>query len=104
MFEKLKGKHKEKTMLQQSIDDRIELLSYSLEEPDKDEKAIENLERLTKVKAELEPKRPKINPNTVISLAATVGLGIITIKHEQFNVITSKFWNSVTNMLPKFKQ
>ena len=90
-------------MLQESIDDRITLLSYSLDDPDEDKDAIENLKKLVEVKAELEPKRPKINPNTVLQLAATVGLGIVTLKHEELHVITSKFWNTVTNMLPKFK-
>lgn len=100
---KLFKKHKEKTVLQESIDDRITLLAYSLDDPDEDKDAIENLSKLVEVQDKLEPKRPKINPNTVISLAATVGLGIVTLKHEEIHVITSKFWNTVTNMLPKFK-
>lgn len=103
MFEKLKRKKAEKTELDKALEVRIDNLSVSSGDTAEDAKAIENLERLTKVKGELEPKRPKVNPNVVLQLAATVGLGVATLHYEKLQVVTSKVFGMVTNNLPKFK-
>lgn len=103
MFEKLKRKKAEKTELDKALEVRIEGLSVSSGNVDEDKQAIENIERLTKVKGELEPRRPKINPNVVLQLGATVGLGLATLHYEKLQVVTSKVFGMVTNNLPKFK-
>lgn len=102
MFGKSK-KEIEKTDLDDALEVRIKNLSITSGTPEEDRVAVENLERLTKVKAELEPKRQKINPNIVLQLGATVGLGLLTLHYEKLQVVTSKVWGTVSNMLPKFK-
>lgn len=103
MFGKFKRKKVEKTELEKAIDVRIANLSVTSGSPEDDKVAVENLEKLAKIEAEREPKRPKLNPNVVLQLAATVGLGVATLHYEKLQVVTSKVWGVVANNLPKFK-
>lgn len=98
-----KKKKVEKTDLEKAIDERIANLSVTSGNPDKDKTAVENLETLTKIEAERQPKRPKINPNVVLQLAGTVGLGLVTLHYEKLQVVTSQVFGMVKNNLPKFK-
>ena len=94
-------KKKEKTELQKQIDERISKLNNTKDDAEKDKEAIDNLEKLTKVQQEIEPRFAKINPNVIISgLVTLVGIGV-TLKHEKLEVITSKAWSLIPKILNK---
>lgn len=107
MLEKAKKffrrKPKEKSKLDEVIDDRIALLDYSLVDYDADEDAqqIRSLKELVEVKSELEPKKQKVDKLKVAGVAAPFLLGIITLVWEERHVITSKVWNGVSPKFPK---
>ena len=86
-------KNKEKTELEKQIDQRIDNLWNTADDADKDEKAVENLKKL--IDARSEYMGTKINPNTIISAVASIGGIVLVLKHEKFEVITSKAWTLI---------
>lgn len=86
-------KKKEKTELEKQIDERIKNLDDTVDDVDKDEKAVENLKKLIDAKAEYEGI--KINPNVVISAIVSIGGIAMVLKHEKLDVITSKAWTLI---------
>lgn len=86
-------KNKEKSELEKQIDERIDNLGDTADDVDKDEKAVENLKKL--IDARSEYMGTKINPNTIISAAASIGGIVLVLKHEKFEVITSKAWTLI---------
>ena len=87
------NKTKEKSELEKQIDERIANLGKTKEDAEKDEQAVENLKKLIDAKSEYEGS--KINPNTVISAMASIGGIVLVLKHEKFDVITSKAWTLI---------
>lgn len=86
-------KNKEKSELEKQIDERIDNLGDTADDVDKDEKAVENLKKL--IDARSEYMGAKINPNTIISAVASIGGIVLVLKHEKFEVITSKAWTLI---------
>ncbi|WP_300899424.1 hypothetical protein [Turicimonas muris] len=97
MFGKLRKK--EKTELDKAIEVRISNLSITSGSPEDDEKSVENLKKLTEVKAELEKPKNPINPNTFIAGGFTLVTALVMLYYEKSDVITSK----VMSILPKPK-
>lgn len=88
MFNKI-GK-REKTALDREIDEAIANLSVISKESDGYEKAVDNLKKLTDIKAELEKPKNPVNPNTIIAGTFTLVTALIMLNYEKTDVITSK--------------
>jgi hypothetical protein len=85
MFTKLK---KKPTPIEIEIDELIKQLAHHRNTPVEYAKIMNEVERLHKLKAQDAPKR--VSPDTALVTAAhLIGIAVI-VRHEQFNIITSK--------------
>lgn len=85
----LSKKAKEKTPLEMIIEERIETLK--IQDPETDTEKIENLERLVGIRESLKDEpRYKIDPNVILTVGGNLLLGLAILRHEQFNVISTK--------------
>lgn len=97
MFEKFKRK-KEKSELDKAIDERIENLDAG-SDPDKDKKSIENVKELVDIKTELEGRKERISPNTVLAgIFSLVSIGGIVV-YENRHVFTT----AAKSFIPKMR-
>lgn len=87
-------KKKEKSELENQIDERIKKLDSS-NNPEQDKQRIDNLKELIDAKTEYEGPRHTINPNTIISAVASIGGIVLVLQHEKFDVVTSKAWSLI---------
>lgn len=109
-----KRKSKEKSFIDEAIENRTVVLrseesALSLDDNEIDEiKSIveideirtKNLERLVETNEKLKPKHwwNKIDPNTIFIIAGNLVLTLVITKHEDLNIITSKakqFWINI---------
>lgn len=89
MFEVFK-KHKEKTELDEAIDNRIEDLKDLDDDSAEDTTKIKNLKDLVEAKEKLYGPKHKLNPNTVLSAVVTAGGIAAILVYEKTGVVTSK--------------
>lgn len=93
IFKKL-GRNK--SVLEQQIDKRVEQLDLTIGDTDEDAKEIQNIKDLVECKAELEGHKFELNWNTIISgLFGIFGIALL-ISHERDGVLSSR----VTQVIP----
>ena len=99
MFERFKLKKQEKSELDKQIEKRIEDLNGSFGKTDLDSDRIDNVKELVDIKTQLEGRKEKINPNTVLAAAASVGSVVAIMIYENRHVFTS----AAKNFIPKLR-
>ena len=99
MFERFKLKKQEKSELDKQIEKRIEGLEKSFGKTDLDSERIDNVKELVDIKTQLEGRREKINPNTVLAAVASVGSVVAIMIYENRHVFTT----AAKNFIPKLK-
>lgn len=97
MFERFKRK-KEKSELDKAIEERIDNLDAN-SNPEDDEKQIENVKELVRIKTELEGHKERISPNTILTgVFSLVSVGAIMV-YENRHVFTS----AAKSFIPKLR-
>lgn len=92
-------KKKEKSKLDEAIEERISQLDSTIADPEEDQRVIDNLKELSDIKVQIEGAAHTINPNTIISAAGSlVGIALI-LNYERLGVVASK----ALGFIPKFK-
>lgn len=99
MFEKIKLRKKEKSKLDEQIEKRIEGLEDSLDETEADAAKIKNVEDLVNIKTQLEGRKEKISPNTVLAGVFSLGSVVAIMIYENRHVFTT----AAKNFIPKLR-
>lgn len=99
MFEKIKLKKKEKSELDKQIEKRIEGLEDSYGKTDLDNDRINNVKELVEIKTQLEGRKEKISPNTVLAGVFSLGSIVSIIVYENRHVFTT----AAKNFIPKLR-
>ena len=99
MFERFKLKKQEKSELDKQIEKRIEGLNDSLGKTELDSDRIDNVKELVEIKTQLEGRKEKISPNTVVAAVASVGSVVAIMIYENRHVFTS----AAKNFIPKLR-
>lgn len=84
-----------KTKLDKEIDRVIDEMSKASVYDEDYEKLQAKLDKLLGAKAKKEPRREKINPNTVLVLIGGTIQMLTVLDYERLHVITGKAWNLV---------
>lgn len=99
MFERFKLKKKEKSELDKQIEKRIEGLEDSFGKTDLDSDRIDNVKELVEIKTQLEGRKEKISPNTVVAGVFSIGSVVAIMVYENRHVFAS----AAKNFIPKLR-
>lgn len=99
MFNRFKRKEQEKSELDKQIDKRIEGLDESYGKTDLDSDRIDNVKELVDIKTQLEGRKEKISPNTVVAGLFSIGSVVAIMVYENRHVFSS----AAKNFIPKLR-
>lgn len=96
MLDKLKfwKRKKEESEIDKQIKERLEKLDW-MDDADVDKARIDNVKELVDIKTQIEGKREKINPNTIIGAVVSLGSVFGIMIYENRHVFTSAARNFI---------
>lgn len=100
MLDKLKfwKKGKEESEIDKQIRERLENLDW-MDDVETDKARIDNAKELVDIKTQLEGRKEKINPNTVLAGVFSIGSVVTIIIYENRHVFTT----AAKNFIPKLR-
>lgn len=84
------GKKKEKSYIDQAIENRMSSITMPASTAEDDADDIKNLKDLVEIKEKLEGPKSKLNANTIFSGVVSIATIGIIVGYERLNVIATK--------------